>query len=148
MVWPERVGRTPQLVGLRRTRSSNLNRRVRAKLSLVFGRDILAGEGRLSMTGGAAFLPCARRVTQGACRSQYASAMWSCTCKNRAKLLRCRPSGLPSGGPFPDRFAAATDGQDVVYPLSQQVLRTDVAGQPLEETGFEDAVGVYHLRQG
>ena len=47
----------------------------------------------------------------------------------------------------PDRFAAATDGQDVVYPLSQQVLRTDVAGQPLEWIDFQDAVRLYHLRQ-
>jgi len=34
-----------------------------------------------------------------------------------------------------------------VYPLNQQVLRTDVAGMPLEWIGFEDAVRLYHLRQ-
>ena len=81
------------------------------------------------------------------CAGRSTLPQWPCTCKNRAKLLRCKPSGLPSGGPFPDRFAAATDGQDVVYPLSQQVLRTDVAGQPLEWIDFQDAVRLYHLRQ-
>lgn len=35
----------------------------------------------------------------------------------------------------------------VVYPLSQQVLRTDVAGMPIEWIGFEDAVRFYHLNQ-
>ncbi|HCU53758.1 MAG TPA: HNH endonuclease [Gammaproteobacteria bacterium] len=34
-----------------------------------------------------------------------------------------------------------------VYPLSQQVLRTDVAGMPLEWINFQDAVRLYHLDQ-
>ncbi len=34
-----------------------------------------------------------------------------------------------------------------MYPLSQQVLRTDVAGMPLEWIDFQDAVRVYHLGQ-
>lgn len=34
-----------------------------------------------------------------------------------------------------------------MYPLSQQILRTDVAGMPLEWIGFRDAVRVYHLGQ-
>jgi hypothetical protein len=34
-----------------------------------------------------------------------------------------------------------------VYDLSQQVLRTDTAGMPLEWVGFEDAVRLYHLQQ-
>jgi len=34
-----------------------------------------------------------------------------------------------------------------VYPLSQQVLRTDVAGMPLEWIDFQDAVRLYHLGQ-
>jgi 5-methylcytosine-specific restriction endonuclease McrA len=34
-----------------------------------------------------------------------------------------------------------------MYPLSQQILRTDVAGMPLEWIGFRDAVRIYHLGQ-
>ena len=34
-----------------------------------------------------------------------------------------------------------------MYPLSQQVLRTDVAGMPLEWIDFQDAVRIYHLGQ-
>lgn len=38
-------------------------------------------------------------------------------------------------------------GKSLVYPLSQQVLRTDVAGMPLEWIDFQDAVRIYHLGQ-
>lgn len=34
-----------------------------------------------------------------------------------------------------------------MYPLSQQVLRTDVSGMPLEWIDFQDAVRFYHLDQ-
>ena len=34
-----------------------------------------------------------------------------------------------------------------MYPLTQQVLRTDVAGMPLEWIGFQDAVRIHHLGQ-
>ena len=34
-----------------------------------------------------------------------------------------------------------------MYPLNQQVLRTDVAGMPLEWIDFQDAVRLYHLGQ-
>lgn len=34
-----------------------------------------------------------------------------------------------------------------MYPLSQQVLRTDVAGMPLEWIDFQDAVRIYHAGQ-
>lgn len=34
-----------------------------------------------------------------------------------------------------------------MYPLSQQILRTDVAGMPLEWIGFRDAARIYHLGQ-
>ncbi len=34
-----------------------------------------------------------------------------------------------------------------MYPFSQQVLRTDVAGMPLEWIDFQDAVRFYHLGQ-
>ena len=34
-----------------------------------------------------------------------------------------------------------------MYPLSQQVLRTDVAGMPLEWIDYQDAVRIYHLGQ-
>lgn len=34
-----------------------------------------------------------------------------------------------------------------MYPLSQQVLRTDAAGMPLEWIDFQDAVRLYHLGQ-
>lgn len=34
-----------------------------------------------------------------------------------------------------------------MYPFSQQILRTDVAGMPLEWIGFRDAVRIYHLGQ-
>ena len=39
------------------------------------------------------------------------------------------------------------NGEAHVYPLSQQVLRTDVAGMPIEWIGFQDAVRFYHLNQ-
>ena len=35
----------------------------------------------------------------------------------------------------------------VVYDLSQQVLRTDASGMPLEWVGFREAVRLYHLEQ-
>jgi hypothetical protein len=38
-------------------------------------------------------------------------------------------------------------GRSFVYPLSQQVLRTDAAGMPLEWIDFQDAVRLYHLGQ-
>jgi len=34
-----------------------------------------------------------------------------------------------------------------VYDLSQEVLRTDAAGQPLEWIDYQDAVKLYHLDQ-
>lgn len=34
-----------------------------------------------------------------------------------------------------------------MYPLSQQILRTDISGMPLEWIGFRDAARVYHLGQ-
>lgn len=34
-----------------------------------------------------------------------------------------------------------------MHPLNQQVLRTDVAGMPLEWIDFQDAVRIYHLDQ-
>lgn len=35
----------------------------------------------------------------------------------------------------------------IVHLLSQQVLRTDVSGMPLEWIGYQDAVRIYHLGQ-
>jgi 5-methylcytosine-specific restriction endonuclease McrA len=34
-----------------------------------------------------------------------------------------------------------------MYPLSQQILRTDVAGMPLEWINYQEAVRLYHLGQ-
>lgn len=34
-----------------------------------------------------------------------------------------------------------------MHPLNQQILRTDVAGMPLEWIDFQDAVRIYHLGQ-
>ena len=34
-----------------------------------------------------------------------------------------------------------------MYELSQQVLRTDASGMPLEWVGFREAVRLYHLEQ-
>jgi hypothetical protein len=56
-----------QMSGLWRARSSNLNRRVRENVSLALGRDIFAGEGRLSITGGRRlFVLCVQGNTVGA----------------------------------------------------------------------------------
>ena len=45
------------------------------------------------------------------------------------------------------RAQSSLNGEAFVYPLSQQVLRTDVAGMPVEWIGFQDAVRFYHLGQ-
>src|ERR1700685_2605000 len=42
-----------------------------------------------------------------------------------------------------DDFAVAPQG----YPLSQQILRTDVSGMPLEWVDYREAARLYHTEQ-
>lgn len=46
-----------------------------------------------------------------------------------------------------DFYPKVSSPENGMYALSQQVLRTDVAGMPLEWIDYQDAVRLYHLEQ-
>lgn len=57
--------------------------------------------------------------------------------------LRCRKNALE----FKQRLHVRVFKTGFMYPLNQQILRTDAAGMPLEWIDFQHAVRLYHLGQ-